>query len=394
MQTNSENKNKLKELLGIAGMVLLGGLALMNDIAFPEVKFALNTMLACGFYYCILLADPNWAKRNGLKPKQVILIGVFVLILYLAGKDITARHCFILIGVFAAALIYTEHAFHKALSDQSEQISNIKYYLLNQKDDLSYKLEVEISPNWEAILKYIFKDEHLYNNLVEEQNLENLKNKNSDEDCLLGGSKYYSYFKFTNFGLGKSNLPMLWSSYHKSFRDDMVIMEKLFPDDGPLAKKLCSIMRPDSSLCLQPYFFITPYHIGFNKDIFYDPQENYEEMLSNIPFAEIMQLLFKIAKNEPGNEMNIIRKFPLDLREKLDKWGVKYSTLLPDHLRKDTGKNLQLYCKDFKTEAEKSGLVLSKNQTDFHAFETECFSVYIKMESHIEANNFSKINAD
>lgn len=389
MQNDSNNNIIPQKLLGIIGMIILSWIAVVNNILLIESNLTLNGLLSCGFAYCLLLVDPVWAERNGLKPKYIVLMGLLVLFLTWYGKDINASQCFVSLGIFIALLFHNAHILSEKLFDQSKEMKNIRHYLLSQEDELSYKLEVEISPNWEAILEHIFKDEPQLNKLVQEQ--EDLENKEQDKDCLLFESKYHSYFKFTSFRPGKSNINMLWSSYHKSFRNDMIIMAKLFPHGGPLGKKLCNIMRPNSSLNIQPYFFITPYHIGFNNDEFYEPWENYEEMLSNIPFGEIMQLIIGIAKNQPGAEMNLIRKFPAKLKAELDKWKVKYSPMLPYYMDEDVGEDLEFYNKDFKSKADKSGLALSQNQTDCHAFETKYFNVYIKIESNLETNKFKEI---
>jgi len=95
--------------------------------------------------------------------------------------------------------------------------------------------------------------------------------------------------------------------------------------------------------------------------------------------------LLKVAKNEQGYEMAVIRKFPKDLQQKLDKCKVEYTT------RKDEGKQLEIYDQEFSDWADEKGLVLSTHGEGPHIFKAECFTVYIDIECYVEKNKFDEM---
>ncbi|MDF3047310.1 MAG: hypothetical protein K0R73_428 [Candidatus Midichloriaceae bacterium] len=208
-------KDKVKKYIGIFGLIILTiASILIGDLPKSDTKFILSTFFCAGFIYCLMLANQEVAKKYHVQKEHILGVLGLTLLLYWCGSNITSRECFVLIGLFAFFALYYTHLSNAELNIKYNDIKNINTYLSSQEDEFSYKLNVELVPNWDVILKQIFKDEQLIKKLMKKENSKALEAKDIDKRDGLFESDYLSSFRFITFYSSRIGIPMTWSNYY------------------------------------------------------------------------------------------------------------------------------------------------------------------------------------
>ena len=190
----------------------------------------------------------------------------------------------------------------------------------------------------------------------------------------------FKCFRFIEFYDGS-----IWSDFHKTFVDEMVIEFYILAHNPDFAAKLDQLLKAARIEEYEHFFrvYITSCSIANSMDIT-DEIRRYDdkEVLAGIPDG-VVSLLKTIATILPGYEMNAIRKFPTDLQKELDEHDVTYRKIMPYFSEigeiEDNGSSIE-----GNEWYKKSELILSRKKVDYHRFANQCLGILIKMKTNEE----------
>jgi hypothetical protein len=191
------------------------------------------------------------------------------------------------------------------------------------KKPLCFKLKLGLSPNWKEIVGWIAPDKYkekpfeFVNYIIESIGEEKIDLENSILE------KYFSFIRFYD---GFSGMEQIWSTYHKTFVDDIEIRAKMLEARGILTlyNKYRGQFGDEIAKKLNSPIFIDPTCIGIDTS-YMQYRLMDKDKLSTMPYYDIMKLLEEIYKQgfEP---MYAIKTFPDALQAKFNKGKIKYNT--------------------------------------------------------------------
>jgi len=229
---------------------------------------------------------------------------------------------------------------------------------MKRQRTVSYKLSIGININWIGLIR------HYHPELKNKDKARDfVKNFIAEGDVDLKSSLFQHDFRLIEFYDGCSGMSQVWSDYHKTFVDDLVIRGNIFSPPSFLPKK-------DSGNKLFRSMWITPSYIGHSSNRpDGEPTEN--DIVSLIPFHDIKWFLHNIYQEKNLDTSYFkIKKFPRYLKEILDNAHVQY-----EHFSNfDTDKEIRLQAHD------KSVILLGEAFHSSHHFTTPLYGISIDMK--------------
>ena len=228
---------------------------------------------------------------------------------------------------------------------------------MKRKKTISYKLSIGINVNWIGLIR------HYHPELKNKDKAQDFVNNFiAEEDVDIKGSLFQNDFRLIEFYDAYSGMFQVWSDYHKTFIDDLVIRGSIFSPSSYFPQK-------DAGNKLFRSMWITPSYIGLSSNLpDGEPTEN--DMISTIPFDEIKWFLHGIYQEKKFDTSYFkIKQFPVYLKEKLENAHVRY-----EHFSNfDTDKEIRLQAHD------KSIILLGEAFHSSHHFTTPLYGISIDM---------------
>ena len=103
---------------------------------------------------------------------------------------------------------------------------------MKRKKTISYKLSIGININWIGLIRHYHPE---LKNKDEAQDFVN--NFIAEEDVDIKGSLFQNDFRLIEFYDGYSGMSQIWSDYHKTFIDDLVIRGNIFSPSSYFPQK-------------------------------------------------------------------------------------------------------------------------------------------------------------
>ena len=211
--------------------------------------------------------------------------------------------------------------------------------LKNMEDeDISYKLEVEMSPNWFNISKHFFIEESVDNDKIIDNLIKSLPLDGSD----LWGSSY----TFTEYFDSRSGLLIKTMKAH--LKNGKTITS--YVDEFQIVGNIFNSYTEYESKFKQPFVLVT--EEGIYKEPIDDISgainvfHNKEDALFTIPLGNIFYFLINLGLNINNLEKHIVIKWPKEIQDKLEKSGLSYNHYTFDDVKFDLeSKNKALFLK-------------------------------------------------
>ena len=229
---------------------------------------------------------------------------------------------------------------------------------MKRKRTVSYKLSIGININWIGLIR------HYHPELEDKDKARDFVNNFiSEEDIDLRNSLFQNDFRLIEFYNAYSGMYQVWSDYHKTFIDDLVIRGNIFSPSSYFPKK-------DFGNRLFRSMWITPSYIGLTSNL-PDGEPTGNNMISTIPFDDIKWFLHSIYQEKKFNTSYFkIKQFPRYLQKPLEKANVRY-----EHFSNfDTDKEIKLQAHD------ESAILLSEAFHSSHHFITPLYGISIDMK--------------
>lgn len=274
------------------------------------------------------------------------------------------------------------------------------------KKNKSYKLDLTININhkhWVEILRKIFpltmqKDESAVFEFLCNVPLECNDSPYNPNPPLFKIGKYKEYgsnekyyffikersFRYVEFYFGASSLTQIWSDYHKTFVNNTNINNApLFNAHSQFYDTYRSFFKEDlkedewkfdnsNRILITPSFVaIAPVFPDFATD---------EQKIGKNPFDDIRGLISNIHNNS-GDSMQIIKKFPNIIQQKLNAYGVQYDIDDYDYRSTESQVN-KTPDEEFNQSkwAKKVGVELYEKRIKQHILRQKFFDVYFNLE--------------
>jgi hypothetical protein len=198
------------------------------------------------------------------------------------------------------------------------------------KQNFSYRLDISIEPNWNAIYKRLVNpaSDKEYEKLIEKKR----KDLDKDDTENLFGRRYY----FTEYYDSASGLTTRfqrvigWNGKQRFYPvDEFGDAGYVFDSDSGLSASIDESdeerdKREKLSVEIGEDFIrndIFDKYIGGPKTGFDYEEENY---LFRFPLYEVVNFLFALGQRFHGTERNTIVKWPDEIEKQLDKYGIEY----------------------------------------------------------------------
>ena len=233
---------------------------------------------------------------------------------------------------------------------------------------LCYKISLGVHPKWEELLPKIQEE---YKQLLDYKIYNDPELEIDQESSLL--HKHFSYVIFKD---DFSGLTQIWSNYEKTFVDDMELRGQILVGNmSKISEKYkCQTDK------LSDYLVITPGYIGYPSKWAPDLSVGAEDMITQIPYSNIIYELRKLQivyGGVRGVAMHGILKFPESLQKEFDKHQVVYETCA----KEDWGTGIGFQGKPATYASSKNiGFVISEDIMRSHVFSNKYYSIWIRIE--------------
>ncbi|HAL44606.1 MAG: hypothetical protein A2Y12_18150 [Planctomycetes bacterium GWF2_42_9] len=245
------------------------------------------------------------------------------------------------------------------------------------KKPLSYRINLVLMPQWEEILKKLASQ----NNQTPEEFIkeifsdEKLNLNNEDKSKNLFGK----FFSFVIFQDEITGMEQIWSDYHKTFVNKITVCGQTFAGLDTLTALSENSNRKYADNLISKPLILKPNLAAF--DELYYQQNLHLHVLSNIPYYDIIRLL----KYTTGYHQYAIKRFPDDIKKKLDEENVKYkiSTGSFEEHAILVGENFNGKANEYYNNkwGKDRGIELYNQEVEEHIFETQYYSISISIES-------------
>tara|TARA_B100000745_G_C20117977_1_gene382735 strand:- start:135 stop:1031 length:897 start_codon:yes stop_codon:yes gene_type:complete len=210
----------------------------------------------------------------------------------------------------------------------------------NQKQNFSYRLDMSIEPNWNAIYKRLVNpsSDKEYEKLIEKKR----KDLDKDDTENLFGRRYYftEYYDSVSGLTTRFQRVIGWNGKQYFYPvDEFGDAGYIFDSDSGLSASVDESdedreTREKLSVEIGENFIrndIFDKYIGGPKIAFEYEEENY---LFRFPLHEAFNFLFALGQRFHDTEQNTIIKWPDEIEEKLEKCGIEYEKIF-DHEPKE-----------------------------------------------------------
>ena len=235
----------------------------------------------------------------------------------------------------------------------------------------AYRIKLNVCPNWEEIIPItpkegIIKTGRIIHRILEDPELE------IDKDSSLYG-KEFSFIIFTDEATG---VTQIWSNQYKTFVDEFEIYGAVISGNTERLQQKYNVKEEDLN---SRRLIINPWEIGYAHESLPEVSIDRDKILSQIPFGLIIEHLTNLHVVW-GNAMKGILKFPKELQEEFDKYGVNYETW--DN--QDWGAGIEFEGKPLESKyakhVKKAGFEISDDVMRSHGFSTKHYTIYINIE--------------
>ena len=258
------------------------------------------------------------------------------------------------------AFVYEQTLLENKLAALQNQLVDVQK--LTEPPKPSYRLNVTVLPNWDAILEKLTVD----NKISRDDLLD--KMKKSDQINPGGWGLCYQGFRFVYFKDNISGMCQIWSDHYRTFVEDMEVEGWIF-EKGQ--------MNYDFSDSIHLRWIFSPESMGIENKYSLDGMG---EELGKMPFWDIIRFLLELEGGHLST-MYAIKTFPDKLQAKLDETGTKYpiedsGLWVLDEFNKEVftmGGNNQW---TGKYEVQAYDQIIP-----FHEFENAYYTVHIRIET-------------
>lgn len=260
------------------------------------------------------------------------------------------------------------------LLEHVQRFRRVEEVLSLLNENLTYKLVLVISPDWQAVLEKLAKDanrdpEKFINEIMRDEELK------IEEGKGLFGKE----FRFVCFYDGASGLEQIWSDYHGTFVDDIEVIGHIF--EGKWLPWEGEGYRKYKDNYISKYLVIKPHFIGFHTILPLIEDVAPDDKLAQMPFQEIISFFIDMYRHLRNTGLWVpmygIKKFPRKLQEEFDKYKVEYDKSAYE----DYGTDIEFNERIIESEwAKKNGMEIYNQEMLSHRFTTPYYSIRIRME--------------
>lgn len=268
----------------------------------------------------------------------------------------------------------------------SERVADLEHL----RSNYSYRLDVNVEPDWMAILEKIADE----NQIKLEPYIKQMK---KDLKIIDGVGLAGKRFSFTSFYNGLTNQELIWSEHLKTFVKDFEIFGRMFENEDHTAwyTSLMSSMDENTIKKYEDSPFgepikISPWGIGLE---IVDPHVGGIDVLgpkrimSAIPF-ELLGTFFLRVGIETGGTNWIVKKFPKKIEDELSKENIRYEAWVDSPVDHSNNQSLiENKSEVLQTDSnwlKNSAIELFKERTDCHRFIGQYCAVSMSLEVTIQ----------
>lgn len=276
--------------------------------------------------------------------------------------------------VVATLYFYFEKRFQRI--EKHLNLPEVNYF---RRKQVSCKTEIVIIPQWDEIINWCLPE---YKG-QDEKRAEFIENLYKEKDINVNkkDSLYGQDFSFTHFYDAVSGIQQIWSDSGKTFLDEMEIRGDMFKQEYSNKKEIQFEFPKDlmggKYTHGMPSMIINPWSIGFMSHL-PDGAMRDVDTISEIPYNNIVHFLTTEIKNRDqwvGEFM--VKKFPKELQEELNKYKVEYDSSQYENSWWDDGPSKELLKSEW---LEKEGIELYDERMGWHSFKTPYYEVSIRIK--------------